>query len=112
MEQGLKPVGQPRVLPRCLFRFFRRRGRFRRHFYHFIQQLLEIFQARGRNDNCVATPAHIFRDAKEAAANIFFQGEHKCFAFDLDLVCLQSVFVDRWPWLAEGTWIVVVVPVW
>ena len=94
-----------------LFRFLSRRRRFRRRLYHFIKQLLEIFQAGGRNDNRVTTSADIFSDAKEAAAHVFFQGEHKSFAFNLDLVRLESVLIDRWSWLPEGTWIVVVVPV-
>src|SRR6185312_14016623 len=96
---------------RQLFRLISRRGRFSRHLYHLVQQLLEVFQARRRDDDRVASSAHVFRDAKETATNIFFQGEHKSFAFDLDLVCLQSVLIDRWSWLPERAWVVVVVPV-
>ena len=75
----------------------RKRSGFRRSFcrslHHFIQKLLEIFQAWSRNDDCIAPATDIFRYAQEAAAWIFLQREDEHFPFNLDTISLQSLFV-------------------
>src|SRR6267142_2411427 len=68
----------------------------RRGLHHVVHELLEIFQPGGGNDNGIAPAADILRNPQKTAARIFFQGEHKSFPLDLDLVRLESLFINRW----------------
>ena len=81
-------------------RLLRFGGRFRGGLDHILQELLEILQARRRDDDRVAPSAHVFGDAEESAARVFLEREHKVFPFNLDFTALQGVFVDRRPGLA------------
>jgi hypothetical protein len=67
-----------------------------RGFDHSIQHLQKIAEPGGRHDNGVAPRADVFRDAQQAAARIFFQGELEQFALDLDLSAFEGVFLDEW----------------
>ena len=55
----------------------------------------EVVQARCGNDDGVAPSANVFGDPQEPASGIFFEGEQKGLALDLEFVGPHSVFVDR-----------------
>src|SRR5436853_1594644 len=56
-----------------LFRLLRFLRRTRRNFDHLIDELFELSQSRRGDDNSIAPPAHILRDAKKLSARIFLQ---------------------------------------
>ena len=68
---------------------------FRAGFHHCIDNLFEIFEAGGRNDNVIATTIDIFRDTEEATARIFLQRKYERLAFDLNFFRLERVLLDR-----------------
>lgn len=71
-------------------------GRYlRRGLDHFLQQLLEVFEAWRRNDDGVAPTPDIFGDAQEATASILFQGQNEGLPLDLDFGRLESVLCNR-----------------
>ena len=59
---------------------------------HIIENLPEFFQARGRNDDCIAPPVNILSDPQEPAPGVLLQRKHKCLPLNLNLVALQRVF--------------------
>ena len=69
------------------------RRNFIRRLHHFFQQLFEIRQAGGGNDDGVAPSADILGDAQEPSARIFLEREDKGFALNLQLLGLERVFV-------------------
>jgi len=66
---------------------------------HLVEDFLELFKARGRDDNVVASPVDVFGDAQESSARILFERKQKRLALNLNLVALQSVFLYRRSWL-------------
>src|SRR5438093_12929390 len=58
-----------------LFRAATLGGQFGQRFHHIIKDSAEIFQSRCRNDNSVPPSIHIFSDAQEPAAWVFFERE-------------------------------------
>jgi len=66
--------------------------------HHVIQELLEVFKTRSRYDDGVPPTADVFGDPEKAPTRILLEREHKGLPFDLNFVCLQSVFLNRWLW--------------
>ena len=62
--------------------------------HHFVHELFELGQTGGGNNDGVAPSANDLRDAEEAAARIFLEGNYERFAFDLNLVRLDGFFRD------------------
>src|SRR5881394_121570 len=71
-----------------------RRG-VRRLLGHRVDQLHELFQTGGWDDDGVAPAADVLGDPEEAATWIFLEGEHERLPFDLKLFRADGVFVDR-----------------
>ena len=59
-------------------------GYFVRRFHHFFEELFEILQTGGRDDDGVAPTADVFGDAQEPAARIFLEREDEGLALDLN----------------------------
>lgn len=59
---------------------------------HLGEDVSELFQAGGRNDDGLVTSSDVFRNSQETASRIFFQGEQKRFAFYLDFFGFEGVF--------------------
>jgi ribosome-associated protein len=70
------------------------RGSFSRGLNHLIQQFLEVFQTRCRNDNRIPASTDIFRNPQKTSAGIFLQSEHKGLALNLNSIGFESVFID------------------
>ena len=81
-----------------------RRAAFLRHFvrcfHHFFEELFEILQTGGRDDDGVASSADVFGDAQEPAARIFLEREDERLALNLNLPGFQRVLLNRWFGLA------------
>ena len=63
--------------------------------YHVVEDFLELFEARSRDDNVVASSVDVFGDAQEPSPRILFERKQKRLALNLNLVALQSVFLYR-----------------
>jgi hypothetical protein len=68
---------------------------FVRRFHHVFEELFEILQTGGRDDDGVAPPADVLGDAQEPAARIFLERENEGLALNLNLLALQGVFLNR-----------------
>ncbi len=55
-----------------------------------VEHAAKIFQAGGGNDNGVAAPIGIFRDAQKAATRVLAEIEDKILALDRDVFTFQN----------------------
>ncbi len=67
---------------------------------HFIQQVAEILEARGWDNDRVAPPADILGNSEKTAARIFLQSEDERFPLDLNFLRLNGVLDHLWFWHA------------